>query len=235
MRALRSAFFLLAIILWLSRSTSASAQDSLTISGVVVTVGTPRVEVEKALQARFRVELAPSGEWALWEKEARAGLAPKAAPVRPPRIYNSNDPEVREQLGPVDRLDSAKRRRVAQEMTRVDLERFRIESATASTSRQPTNLSDYHLPLGYVRFGEDGRLCQVSKEWNPNSESPADSVRALAAAISNERSQDIAVEASTTSTCFFFFARDRTVCAFAHEDGGVSVLESTRSCGARPK
>src|ERR1700693_779278 len=73
-------------LLMLLLAAPVAAEDSMVISGLTLTLGSPRADVERAIQARFRVELALNGSWALWERATdRAASVPGAGDQAQPR------------------------------------------------------------------------------------------------------------------------------------------------------
>jgi hypothetical protein len=211
---------------------SARAQDSMVISGLKLTLGTPRAEVEKAIQQRFQVELWGNGSWALWEGGIPSKAAATPRTVSPPRNYGPNDPEVREQLGPVDRLNTNLRLRVAENMTRADLNRYIAE--TDAASKQQAQAAIPRLPAGLIRFGDDGKLCEIDKELNPQPGTPADALRALGAALSTYKGKEPLITSDANGLVFFFPEPGRAVLVYPLASGAVSVREATAPCDQAP-
>jgi hypothetical protein len=83
------------------------------------------------------------------------------------------------------------------------------------------------LPVGYVRFSDDGKLCHIAKEWNPASGSSADVVKALAGALGAQKGRETHFGINDESPCFTFSETGRAICLYAEGDGPTSVMEMT--------
>jgi len=90
------------------------------------------------------------------------------------------------------------------------------------------------LPVGYIRFSDDGKLCRVVKEWNTSGGTPADVVKALAAALGAQKGREVHIDNLGDSPCFLFPDTGRRVCAHAEGDGPASVMEMTVPCAPAP-
>jgi hypothetical protein len=217
---------------------SIAAQDSLMVSGLRFTVGAPRADVERSLQPRFRAELTQSGEWAVWDRATeRAAVADRPPEMPRPPVYE--DVPKGGAFQPTGQYWSevvATRAKNEQKERTYEAQMRLYESQLNARAPGQTAPAIPRLPVGYVRFSDDGMLCQVIKEWNTNGGTPADAVRALAAALAVQKGRDVHIDNLGDTPCFLFPDTGRRVCTHAEGDGPASVTESTAPCSrAQPK
>lgn len=91
--------------------------------------------------------------------------------VPPPRTYTADDPEVKANMGWVDRMDGAKRFAVAQQMSAMEERRYERELTAAVASQQHKLQSEYARNQGWAY--PEGKLLQMIADPNTAPEQKA--------------------------------------------------------------